>query len=116
MGIFLKADGSLVSATNPATAGSTVTFFATGLGPVNPPLAAGAAASSAEPLNRTVVMPQVFFDGKQAFVLYSGLAPGFAGLFQVNVIVPTGVSSASNVSFSLSIGGIASNGVTIAVK
>src|ERR1019366_6081046 len=116
MGIFLKADSSLVSAANPAAAGSTITFFATGLGAVDPPLAAGAAGASAEPLNRTVQTPLVFFDSSRATVLYSGLAPGFAGLYQVNVRVPSGVSAASNVSFSILIGGFPSQSVTLAVQ
>jgi len=44
------------------------------------------------------------------------LAPGFAGLYQVNVKVPAGVSSAYNIPVSLTIGGAGSNRVTIPIQ
>jgi uncharacterized protein (TIGR03437 family) len=115
-GIFVKLDGSIVSATNPASRGDVVSFFATGLGSVDPPVSAGDPAASAEPLNRTVQAPRVFFDQFEAQVLYSGLAPGYAGVYQLNVRIPTGVSRASNVPVTLTIGGIASNSVTVALQ
>jgi uncharacterized protein (TIGR03437 family) len=42
--IALNQDGTLNSAANPAALDSTVTIFATGLGPIDPPLADGALA------------------------------------------------------------------------
>lgn len=115
-GIFLKSDGSLVTTSNPAAPGSVVSLFATGLGVVDPPLAAGAPGAASDPLNRTVQTPRVSFDSNPAEVLYSGLAPGFAGLYQVNVRIPAGTAPASNIPVSLSIGGIASNRVAVAVR
>ena len=67
-------------------------------------------------LNRTVLTPMVRFDTYDGEVLYSGLAPGFAGLYQINVKVPAGVSSAYNIPVSLVIGGAASNRVTIPIQ
>jgi len=49
-------------------------------------------------------------------VSYSGLAPGFAGLYQVNALVPMGVMVDDAVTLSISIGGVTSNTVTIAVQ
>jgi len=49
-------------------------------------------------------------------VSFSGLAPGGVGLYQVNVLVPLGVTAAENVPVVLTIGGVASNTVTIAVR
>ena len=115
-GIVLKEDGSPVSAANPALRGSVVTLFLTGLGAVDPPLNAGEPGASEEPLNRTVQTPRLFFDIFEAEVLYSGLAPGFPGLYQVNVRVPARVSPASNIPVSLTIGGVAGNRVTVAVQ
>ena len=115
-GIALKEDGSPVSAANPALRGSVVTLFLTGLGAVDPPLNAGEPGASEEPLNRTVQTPRLFFDLFEAEVLYSGLAPGFPGLYQVNVRVPARVSPASNIPVSLTIGGVAGNRVTVAVQ
>jgi uncharacterized protein (TIGR03437 family) len=115
-GIFLKDDGSVVTAANPADRGSRVTFYAAGLGAVSPSIPAGNPGASVEPLNRTVQIPKVFFDRYSATVTYSGLAPGLAGRYQITVQVPALVSPATNVSVSLTIGGFTSNRVTIPVR
>lgn len=115
-GIFIKDDGSVVTSANPADRGTRVTFYAAGLAAVNPPIPAGQAGSSGEPLNRTVRSPRVFFDSYTAEVLYSGLVPGVAGRYQVTVRVPSLVSPATNISVSLTIGGFSSNRVTIPVR
>lgn len=49
-------------------------------------------------------------------VLFSGLAPGFVGLYQINVQVPSGVSPGSNVPLVVSIAGATAPTVTIAVQ
>ena len=96
----------------PAKPGDFLTIFCTGLGQVSPPLATGAPATS----NTTVATPTVTIDGIPASVTFSGLAPGFVGLNQVNVQVPAGVRSADDVSVVLTIMGKQSNTVTIAVS
>jgi len=116
VGIFLKNDGSVVSASNPADRGTVVTFFAAGLGVVNPSVAAGQPGALAEPFNRTMTLPRVFFDIYPADVVYSGLPAGAAWPYQVTVRIPTLISPATNVSVSLMIGGSGSNRVTIPVR
>lgn len=115
-GVFIKDDGSVVTVANPAERGARVTLYAAGLGAVSPAIEAGAAGAAAEPLNRTVRTPRVFFDIYQAEVIYSGLVPGIAGRYQVTVRVPALVSPATNISVSLTIGGFGSNRVTIPVR
>src|SRR6185295_2635297 len=61
-GVFLKDNGSTVTALNPADRGSRVTFYAAGLGAVNPPVTAGEPGATIEPFNRTIETPRVFFD------------------------------------------------------
>ena len=51
-----------------------------------------------------------------AQVSFSGLAPGAVGLYQVNVQVPVGAPAGDAVPVTLSIGGVDSNTVTIAVQ
>jgi len=115
-GMFFKDDGSTVTTANPAQPGSRVTFYADGLGAVAPAVAAGQAGRTVEPLNRTTATPRVVFDFYNAQVVYSGLAPGAAGRYQVTVIVPAALRASNNVSVSLIIGGVSSNRVTIPVR
>ena len=99
-------------AQNPAEAGEVVIIFCTGLGQVYPPLASGAPAAG---LHTTVLVPTVTIAGLPAEVQFSGLAPGFVGLYQVNVEVPLSIQTSSTNPFVLSIGGKQSNQVTMAV-
>jgi uncharacterized protein (TIGR03437 family) len=58
----------------------------------------------------------VKIDSQPAQVLFSGLAPGFAGLYQVNVTVPSGITPGANAPVILTVGGISSSPVTVAIK
>lgn len=102
-------------ACQPARRGGVITIFATGLGPVNNQPATGAPAPSS-PLSQTSRVPSVTIGGVSAPVSFSGLAPGFLGLYQVNATLPAGAPTGSAVAVSLSIGGATSNTVTIAVE
>ena len=84
---MLHTDYSLVDASNPAVAGETVLIFLTGLGLVTPAVPDGAAAS-ANPVSKTQSPVYVLIDNQMATVSFAGLAPGYAGLYQVNVVVP----------------------------
>ena len=93
----LHADYSLVTAENPARAGETLQLYVTGLGTVTPPVADGAAAPS-NPLSMVddLVVVDLFDQNSvdsSADVTFAGLAPGFAGLYQINFVVPSGVAS-----------------------
>jgi uncharacterized protein (TIGR03437 family) len=86
------ADGSLVSATSPAAANETVVVYCTGLGPVSGAMVTGAPASSTSLQAITTTQPATAtLGGVPATVSFSGLAPGFIGLYQVNVQVPANV-------------------------
>jgi uncharacterized protein (TIGR03437 family) len=99
----------------PVAPGEYITIFATGLGPVSNQPATGMAALS-NPLSSTLTMPTVTIGAVAAPVTFSGLAPGFAGLYQVNALVPAAAPSGDNINLVLSIGGAESNTVTIAVQ
>lgn len=89
-GFILTATGQLAGPANPARPGDFVQIFCAGLGAVNNPPATGATASTT-PLSTTISVPRVTIGGVSATVSFSGLAPGFVGLYQVNVQVPSRV-------------------------
>ena len=93
-----------------------VQIFATGLGVTDPPLATGQTGASSPPLNLTVVTPVVMIGGSSAEVLFSGMAPGFVGLYQVNARVPTAAPAGDEVPLEIEIGGKTSDTVTMAVR
>lgn len=115
-GAILDASYNLVSSTNPATAGTTtILIYCTGLGAVTNQPATGAAAPSS-PFAETTTTPTVTIGGVTASVSFSGLAPGYVGLYQVNVPVPAGVAAGTTVPVVISIGGVTSNTATIVVQ
>jgi uncharacterized protein (TIGR03437 family) len=114
-GAILNANYQLVSATNPAAAGSYVQIYCTGLGPVTNQPATGAPALG-EPLSMTTATPTVTIGGVGAKVLFSGLVPDDVGLYQINVQVPAGAASGVAEPLIVSIGGVTSNTATIAIQ
>ncbi len=81
------ADYSAVTPGHPAAPGEIVLVYATGLGTVTPAVSDGASAPL-KPLSTTDQSPTVTIGGQAAEVLFSGLAPGKVGLYQLNVRVP----------------------------
>ena len=83
-------------------------IYCTGLGLVSSPPADGAAGSG----QTTVASPSVTIGGASATVSFSGLAPGFVGLYQINAVVPSGIAG-GNQPVVISIGGSSSNSVLL---
>jgi uncharacterized protein (TIGR03437 family) len=99
----LHADFTVVRAESKAKRGETVLVFLTGLGAVSPATADGAAAP-ASPLSRTTGPVTVYLGGVKlaaADVSYAGLAPELAGLYQLNIRIPAGVTPADAVPLSI---------------
>ena len=111
----LAAPTGFRPSSRPVQRGEFLEIFATGLGPVTNTPASGAAALSS-PISESVTLPAVTIGGVAADVLFSGLAPGFVGLYQVNVEVPGNAPPGTSVPLALSLGEVDSNTVTIAVE
>ncbi len=107
----------LIAGANPAPRGSVVQIFATGGGATVPSLPPGdAAAPSGNPLVVTVIQPVVTIGGVNAPVQFSGMAPGYTGVWQINAQVPPNVAPGNAVPLAVAAGGASSNTVTIAVN
>ena len=83
----VNQDGSINSAAHPAVRGSYVSIYAAGLGAVTPALATGQLAPIS-PLSTTASPVSAVVGGYAASVTFAGAAPGFAGLYQVNLQIP----------------------------
>jgi uncharacterized protein (TIGR03437 family) len=88
-GTYVGAVGAIPGViSRPAQAGDYILLFATGLGQTNPPYPVGQILTDAYPVP-DLSKVSLLVGGKRASVLFAGLT--FAGLFQINIQVPSGV-------------------------
>jgi len=84
-------DYSLVTASSPAHPGEVVVLYASGLGPTSPPAIPDQIpqqAATITPMSSfTVLINEVAVNPQ--LILYAGVTPRFAGLFQINVQLPS---------------------------
>ncbi len=115
--VALNQDGTLNTAADPAPRDSVVAIFGTGQGMVEPVIETGARAAAAEPLNRVTSDVSAMMGGIGSEVLFSGMAPGFVGLLQVNVRVPIEAEAGTQIPLTIHIGGVSTQpGLTLAVE
>ncbi len=114
-GAVLHSESLLpVTREDPALRGEVVLIFATGLGPVNGPPPTGRPAS-AEPLSHTTALARVIVGSRDSAVQFSGLAPAFVGLYQINARVAEDAPLGDQ-DLLLEIGGQVSRPVKISVR
>jgi uncharacterized protein (TIGR03437 family) len=100
-GAVLNQDYSLNSRDAAAARGSVLQIYGSGYGPLN-----GSGAAEVE----------VWIAERPAAILYSGPAPGFPGLWQINARVPNEAVVAGQAPVCLKAHGLVSNGVTVFVQ
>src|ERR1019366_9627336 len=88
---FHAGTGVAADLDHPAAAGETLEIYGLGLGVTDPMVEAGLRSPSSPPA-RALETPRLPIGGKDAVVVFAGLAPGFAGVYKVNAIVPAGLS------------------------
>lgn len=115
-GLFavLNQDGRVNSASNPARRGQVIQIYATGSGAVTPQPADGAAAAS-DPLSKTPEDPAVFVGGRLAAIQFTGLAPGFVGVWQINAVIPADGPTGRDVSLVV-LQDVLSNVLTVTIE
>jgi uncharacterized protein (TIGR03437 family) len=106
-GAYVGPAGLLAGAAfTPAKAGDVLTVFGIGSGATTPAITPGTLAAAAATLNGSV---DATIGGISSQVLYAGVSPGYAGFYQLNVIVPAGLA-AGNQSIVITVNGVASPG------
>lgn len=108
-----NANHSANSSSNPATVGSVVSVYLTGQGPLDHPVTDGTAAVSS-PLAHATGTVSATIGGVAATVQFLGLAPGFVGLAQANIQVPTLASG--DYPMVLTVGGFVSASAVLSVS
>lgn len=124
-------DGSIVTSNTGFTAlpahaaspGDTLIIYAIGLGQTNPAATTGAAApdgtngTTLETVSGvTVQLGGGFTPTTVISPSFVGLAPGFVGLYQINVTLPPDVPTGDSVPLMLNMSGASSNAVDIAIQ
>jgi uncharacterized protein (TIGR03437 family) len=111
-----NADGSPNSPTNPAHPGDLISLYGTGGGSASPPGLTGQFWGLSVPLSTLTLPVLVTLNGEDAAVSYAGSAPTLeSGIFQVNALVPPDAVASATGSVVLTIGGVASVAVPIAI-
>ena len=125
--IAINGDGSLTApagsipglATQPTRVGGVIVIYATGLGEVSPTIPSGTAPvyQPNPQLHSTTTVPTVLVGGVEAKVLFSGLSPQFAGVYQLNVEIMPGTPTGNAVPIRIRQGDVTtSDQVTIAIQ
>ncbi|MEZ5365824.1 MAG: hypothetical protein R2748_26705 [Bryobacterales bacterium] len=115
-GVFTVAnqDGSLNSAVNPEARGRALIVYVTGQGEVAPAVATGRLAPSSPRSGLTQVSATI--GGQPATPLFAGLTPGFAGLAQVNLLIPDDTPTGPATPLTITLRGVSTqSGVTVAI-
>jgi uncharacterized protein (TIGR03437 family) len=105
-GAVLNQDFSMNGPANPLSRGQALVVYATGLG----------AVSKQGQLSVTAAPVTALINGQELPVQFSGLAPGYVGLYQVNVPIPGATPPGLGISITLKEGGQVSNTVTVALQ
>jgi uncharacterized protein (TIGR03437 family) len=116
-GIYVGTAGTLAGAASaPAKPGDLLALYGTGLGVSNPPLATGQLPTAATPIAGDI---QVTVGGTQlaaADILYAGVAPSNASLYQINIRLPASVPDGNQPALVVVNGYASPAGGYIAVK
>jgi uncharacterized protein (TIGR03437 family) len=106
--VVKASNQQLVTPSNPIHGNDWIVIYATGLGATSPAVAAGLPAPYAPPA-LAVVAPDVSLGGVPLAVSYAGLAPGEAGVYQINAQVPPRPPVGDQVPLTITQGGVTSS-------
>jgi len=119
--IMTDASGTLTGYPgHPVKAGDIVVIYVIGLGQTSPPVTSGTASptsplAQAPPTKACYGFSTPFGAAPCTDVQFSGLTPGFVGLYQINTQIPA-TQPSGTVPFSFTVNGIQSNYVQLSVQ
>jgi uncharacterized protein (TIGR03437 family) len=103
-GSYVLPTGAIAGVNSrPAHPGETIVVYGIGFGPVAPNLPAGQIVTQSNQLSASL---QIQFGQTAAQLVYAGLAPGYIGLYQFNVLVPA-VPDSNLAPFTFNLAGVA---------
>ena len=105
--LFHADDFAFVTPRDPAKRDQDFILYVTGLGQVNPAAPAGE-AGAASPLSVATQRISVVIGGHPMIVTFAGLAPGFVGLYQINIRVPGDRVQGDNLPVVVTAAGVSS--------
>ena len=108
------SDYQLVTPANPAKPSEPLVMYLVGMGATNPDVPTGAPAPLS-PLAQAALQPVVTIDGQRADIIFAGLTPGYAGLYQINFKVPA-TARDGDLDVVITQNGIAANPSKLTVK
>jgi uncharacterized protein (TIGR03437 family) len=111
--VLNNATDRLIRPGNPARAGDVLLIYSTGLGQTTPASRTGRIVPF--PPEADTAPLTVTLGGKSADVIYSIAAPGYVGLYQTAVRVPSGLTP-GNAALTLRLGDATSNTVNLAMQ
>jgi uncharacterized protein (TIGR03437 family) len=106
IGAVVNQDNSINTPSAPLTRGQMLVIYATGLGAVN---RQGQLSVVAAPVT-------AILNGQELPVAFSGLTPGYIGLYQVNLPIPAATPPGLGISLTLKQGGVLSNTISVALQ
>ncbi len=104
--VVRNADGSLITAENPAEPGDVLTAFATGLGFLDPVPRTGIPSAGGDALATTIAELTANLGETEVDILFAGMTPGFVGLAQLNLQLAEALPSGPSTPLTFTIAGV----------
>jgi uncharacterized protein (TIGR03437 family) len=90
--IAQHGNGTLITSSSPALPGEAIAIYLAGMGPTNVMVPSGQPTPTTQ-LDLVSTQPTITVGGQNATVTFAGLVPGGIGLYQINFVVPPGLSA-----------------------
>jgi uncharacterized protein (TIGR03437 family) len=112
--VALHADGSPITPDSPAQGGETISLLGTGFGPYAAPVIDGFFPPDPPPAIADTV--SISAGDQNPATIWSGAAPGFAGITLTTFQVPAAMAGSGTVQVTVNVNGASSNSVMLPIR